>query len=141
VKPSKLAIGIGAVVGAALAAVGVVSLLDESRDTHPPVAIRWVLGLALAHDLLLVPLVLAIGVAVRRWVPGSVRPFVAGGLVVSGATVLFAWPFVRGYGRLRNHPSLLPRNYAHGLVVTLTAVWLVVAIAGLLAVMRRRRRL
>lgn len=139
-KPSKLAIGIGAVVGVALGAVGVVSLFNESHDTHPPVAIRWVLGLALAHDLLLVPLVLAIGVAVRRWMPGTLRPFVATGLVVTGATLLFAWPFVRGYGRLRNHPSLLPRNYAHGLVATLGAVWLVVVITALVALVHRRRR-
>ena len=123
----------GAVVGGALGADGVVSLLAQSRDTHPIVVVRWVVGLAVAHDLLLVPFVLVIGVAVRRFPPVALRPFLAGGLLVSGAVTLVAWPFVRGYGRRADNPSILPRNYAHGLALTLVAVWLTTALVALVA--------
>jgi hypothetical protein len=97
------------------------------------VVARWVVGLALAHDLVLAPLVLGVGAAVRRGVPGRARPFVTGGLVASGALVLVAWPAVRGYGRLAGNPSILPRDYGTGLAVAVGATWLLVGVAALAA--------
>ena len=120
---------------AAGALVGVQSLLAESDDTHPPVVIRWLVGLTVAHDLMLVPVVLVVGVVVPRWAPA--RAWVAAGLVVSGSLSLVAWPLVRGYGRQAGNPSILPRDYGHGLAVYLVVVWLVTAALALL--LRRRR--
>jgi hypothetical protein len=119
----------GVVTGVALASVGVVSLLRESTDTHPGSVVRWVIGLALVHDLVLVPIVLAVGVGLRRWAP---KAWVAAALLVSGVVTLVAWPFVRGYGRLANNPSILPRNYGRGLAIVLALTWLV-ALGGALA--------
>jgi hypothetical protein len=129
----------GAVVGIGLASVGVVSLLQEPHDTHPMVTVRWIVGLALAHDLVLVPLVLAVGACVHR-LPRSSRGWIAGGLLVSGALALVAWPEVRGYGRAPGNPSILPRNYGRGLVVTLVATWAVTAMLALLVHRRNRHR-
>ena len=112
----------GALIGTAFAAVGISSLLGESHDTHPAVVVRWVVGLAVVHDLILVPLVLVVGVVVHRWAPA--RRWVASALLVSGSLTLVAWPFVRGYGRQAGNPSILPRNYAHGLAAVLALVWI-----------------
>jgi hypothetical protein len=125
----------GALLGVACAAVGVASLVHEAHDTHPLVTATWVVGLALAHDLLLVPVVLVVGTVVHRVVPG--RTLVVGGLIVSGVLGLVAWPLVRGYGRSAGNPSILPRDYGHGLVVALAATWAAVLA---LHVLRRLRR-
>ena len=132
-RPPRWPVVTGAVVGVALMAVGVSSLLQESHDTHPFVTARWVVGLALAHDLVLAPLVVLVGAALRRWVPLGARAFLAGGLVVSGALTLIAWPLVRGYGRSAGNPSILPRDYGRGLLVALVATWVVTALLALRA--------
>ena len=121
-------IAVGVVLGAACAAVGVRSLLQEAHDTHPIVTVKWVVGLALAHDLVLVPVVLLVGVAVRRLGPDRDRSLVAGGLLVSGVLALVAWPLVRGYGGSAGNPSILPRDYGRGLLVALATTWAVVLV-------------
>jgi hypothetical protein len=88
-------------------------------------------GLALAHDLVLAPVVLLVGAGVRRVVPAGARPLVAGGLLVSGVLGLVAWPLVRGYGRSAGNPSVLPRDYGRGLLVALAATWAVVLVLHL----------
>ena len=109
---------VGIVVGAVCTAVGVGAAVDSSK---PVVLAQWMVGLTLAHDLVLAPLVLFAGLGTRR------RPWLAGGLLVSGVVVLVAFPFVQGYGRLPGNPSFLPRDYTRGLVLTLVAVWLATA--------------
>lgn len=127
----------GALVGGGLGAVGVGSLLGNARDTHPAVVVRWVIGLAILHDLVLVPVVLVIGLAVRRWAPG--RALVAGALLVSSSVAIVALPLVLGYGRQAGNPSLLPRDYGRGLAVVLAAVWLATAGLGLVARWRHNK--
>jgi len=126
---------LGALAGIALAGFGVHTLFAHSGATHPMTVARWVIGLAIAHDLVLVPIVLAVGAAVRRWTPRRVQPVLAGVLVVSGVLVLEAWPVLRGYGRAGDNPSILPRNYAVGLTVAVATVW----IAGIVIVAVRAR--
>ena len=59
----------------------------------------------------------------------------------SAVLAVVAWPFVRGYGRQPGNPSLLPRNYAAGLVVYLAAIWTVaLAIVGVGLAVRAVRR-
>jgi hypothetical protein len=127
----------GSLTGAALATVGVVSLLRESADTHPGAVVRWVIGLAILHDLLLAPVVLVIGAGLRRWAP---KAWVAAALLVSGVVTLVAWPFVRGYGRLANNPSILPRNYGRGLAIVLALTWFVAGAGALVVRLTARRR-
>ncbi|MGE0794198.1 MAG: hypothetical protein AB7H43_03080 [Acidimicrobiia bacterium] len=128
----------GVAVGAALAVVGVRSLLAEPGDTKPAATALWVVGLAVAHDLVLAPLVMGVGVAVKRFAPAWLRPWLGAGLIVSGAVGLVAWPLVRGYGRSAGNPSILPRDYTTGTVVVLVAVWGAIGL-GLLAGRIRHR--
>lgn len=124
------------VVGGAVMAVGVRGLLVNGADTNPR---RWLvlfLASALAHDFVVAPVVIGVGVALAKALPAWVRPFAQAALLASGALALFAYPFVRGYGRRPANPSALPLDYARGLLVALGAVWLV---AAALALLRRRR--
>ena len=129
----------GVVVGTALMAVGAVELARAS-DLSPPAAVaRWVVGLALVHDLVVAPLTIAVGVATARVLPPSVRSVVQAAVIVSAVVAAFSVPFVAGWGRLANNPSVLPRNYAGGLAAVLAVVW-VVAAAAVVRRLRRRSR-
>lgn len=135
---SRTGLLIGLIIGIPVIAYGVRGVWVDSARTHPFELARWIVGGALVHDLVVVPLVLALGVAVR-WVvrDDQVRRVLRVGFIVSGSLSLVAWPFIRGYGRRPAVPSLLPRNYLMGLVVYLTITWAVVACMIVWTRMRR----
>ncbi|CAN5505632.1 glycoside hydrolase family 15 protein [soil metagenome] len=123
-------------VGWVMMAIGIRGLFDNAADTLPG---RWAvlfLGSALVHDLLFAPLVVLLGLLVARARPAWARPYLQGALICTGALLLFAFPFVRGYGRQSANPSILPLDYAKGLVIALAVVW---ATAIGLALVRRWR--
>lgn len=138
---------IGAVVGWTLIAYGLYGKYHNRIDTRPTVKARelgrFFAGLLIGHDVLVVPLVLLVGVAVARLVPGRVRAFVQGAMIVTATLALFAYPSVRGFGRHvdpANH-TLVPRNYARGLVVSVALVWAAaLALAAAQLVRSRHRR-
>lgn len=139
VRTQRWPVVAGAMVGIAFGIVGLRSLVIAGDDARPAATLTWVVGLAIAHDLLLVPVVLVIGVAVKRLSPAAMRAWIGGGLLVSGAVSLVAWPLVRGYGRAAGNPSLLPRDYGTGLVTTLAIVWVATLACGMINRRRRRR--
>jgi hypothetical protein len=120
-------------------AAGAWGLVSEADRTRPADAARFVLGLAVAHDVLVAPLVVLAGWVVARVVPVSARAPVQVALVASAFVVVFAFPFVRGYGRVVTNPSILPRDYGRGTVAVVAAVWTVAAVALLAGQFRRRR--
>jgi hypothetical protein len=131
---------IGLALGVPLMAWGVRGILDESARTHPAELGRWIIGSAVVHDAVLLPLVLALGVVVRRAVPQAAWAPVRWALATTGVLVLVAWPFVRGYGRRSGNPSLLPRDYGGGLLVALAVVWLAAAVLAVASTRRGRGR-
>lgn len=132
---------IGLALGAPVMAVGVVGAVRSSAGLEPVDLARWMIGSAVVHDLVLVPVVLAVGTLARRLVPRWAWPVVRWALLTTGALALFAWPYVRGYGRNPNVPSLLPRNYGLGLLAYMAAVWLLAgALLVAIGAARRGRR-
>lgn len=129
----------GAAAGWAVMGAGVWGLVAEADRTRPADAARFALGLVVVHDLVLAPLVVLVGWGVARLVPPGARGPVQAALVVSAVVLLFAAPFVRGYGRVSTNPSILPRHYGRGTAVVVAAVW---GAAGAVLARRwwRRRR-
>jgi len=120
----------GLLVGWAVIAIGIRGLLvneDARMGTNPPGWLVLMVQSNLAHDIVLVPAVLLVGVGVARFVPPAVRAPVQGGLIATGVIVLFTFPFVRGYGIKPDNPTVLPQDYGRGLLLVLGAVWLVTA--------------
>jgi hypothetical protein len=123
----------GLLIGWTAIAFGIVSVFSHAGAVAPLVFAAWVIGLALAHDLVLVPITDAIGRGANRLVPGPARGPVLGALVASGAIVLFAIPQLLGSSA--GNPSLLPRDTPAGLAVVLVIVW---AVAAAIVVRRTR---
>jgi hypothetical protein len=116
------------VVGWTAIGFGVVSILDHAGATQPLAFTAYLLGALAAHDFVLIPVVLGFGIVVGRRIPERVRgPFLAA-MVVSGVLVLASYPALRGFGRLVDNPSLLPRDYAAGLSLVLSVVWAATAV-------------
>lgn len=127
-----------AAVGWALILWGVRGALHHAIDTRPGQLARFLLGGALAHDLILAPVTLVVGGLIARRVHGRWRTPLQAGLFISAVLVLFAYPLLRGYGRVLNNPTSLPHNYAVNLAVVLVAVVVVTAAVALASASRPR---
>jgi len=123
---------VGLVIGWVVIGFGLVGLFANAHaamGTNPSEWAQLLLKANLVHDFVLLPVVFGVGFVVARVVPARVRAPVQSGLICSGAVTLFAYPFVRGYGRQTVNPSILPRNYATGLAIVLAAIWAIAAVA------------
>ncbi|MGH9290107.1 MAG: hypothetical protein ACRD0V_17735, partial [Acidimicrobiales bacterium] len=108
---SRRGLLIGLALGSPVTVYGLRGAIVDAADTHPLELMRWVIGAALVHDLMVVPAVVATALLVRRFVPRRAWPPVRAGLAATGILALVGWPFVRGYGADPTNQSLLPRDY------------------------------
>jgi hypothetical protein len=114
----------------------VAGVVRHHVDTRPADLLRFVAGGILLHDLVVVPLALVGAYLLNRAVPVPWRRWVQVTLVVAAPLALFAYPMVRGFGRIPGNPTVLPHDYATNLALVVTAV---VAIVAALATTHRRR--
>ncbi|GLZ09520.1 hypothetical protein Acsp03_69860 [Actinomadura sp. NBRC 104412] len=115
--------------GVAFIALGVWGIVIGS-DTNPPGWAVWFAGAVVAHDGVLAPCVLLVGALTTR-LPASYRRRVQHTLLVAGAVSLMALPFVLGYGRRADNPSILPLPYGRNLLVVLAAIAVIALLWGL----------
>jgi hypothetical protein len=122
-------------VGVVLALVGVWHLLGNGfADLAATVA--WLVGGVVAHDALIAPLVVLLGVGLLPRLPSWGRGPAVAGFVVLLTVTLTAVPVLGRFGAKPDDPWLLPRPYG--------ALWLgfalvvVAAVVGA-SVLRRRR--
>jgi hypothetical protein len=118
---------------------GVRGALHHHVDTRPGQLARFLIGGALAHDLVLAPVVLLTGVLLARSVRGRCRAPIQAALFISGTLVLFTYPELRGYGHALGNPTSLPHNYAVNLAVVVATVVIGVTAAALVRVSASRR--
>jgi hypothetical protein len=123
--------------GWALILWGVRGALHHRIDTRPGQLARFLLGGALAHDLVLAPLVLLAGTALARVVRGRWRAPLQAALFVSGTLLLFTYPALRGYAHGLHNPTSLPHDYAANLALVVGAVVVVTAALALVNASRR----
>jgi hypothetical protein len=132
----------GLAVGGAVGLAGLAGLLRDAAKTMPLVWLGWLVGLLLAHDLALAPLVHLTGRRLRQQAPTAWRWPLQLGLVTSGVLVLASVPVLVGVGRRTQpgNPSVLPGNYPLAIAGVLTVVWLGVLALGIWGSTRRPRR-
>lgn len=103
-------------VGVVVATVGISKLLDGGWDGIVEV-VQWLVVGTVAHDGLLAPIIVVLGVLVVRRLPVWARMPVVAGFVVLGSATLVASPVLSGNGEDSTIPSLLDRNYGGGWMV------------------------
>lgn len=131
---------VGLVVGSVVMAFGVWTALHHTRDTRPATLIRWVVGLGIAHDAIVVPVALIVAAIVDAIVPRIHRGTVRAAIAVSALATALSWPAVRRYGTKPGNPSALPRPYGRNLAITVMVVWLVAALLVVTRTLRARDR-
>ena len=122
--------------GLAMIAFAVFGGGAASLSTSP--YLRFVVEVTLGVLLLALPLTLAVGWLIGRFVPVVARPVVQGAGRATALIVLIALPSVLGHGRDATMPSALPRNYATGLWTVLAVVWAVAITLIVVRIVRRR---
>lgn len=99
---------------------------------------KWLGSGVIAHDLLLAPIVVALGVVGVRTLPPYARLPVAVAVIVWGSITLFAIPVLGQFGATPSLPSLLDRPYRPAWWIGTAVVVAAVVVASL--VRRRRQR-
>jgi hypothetical protein len=136
---SRRGLVVGLVLGVPIMLFGIRGAVIDAHDTHPAELGRWLIGVAVVHDLVVLPMVGALAWAVRRAVPAVAWPAARAGAIAAGTLVVVSWPFARGYGASAGNPSLLSRDYVVGPLLAVAAIVAVTAVAAVVAVVRQRR--
>lgn len=132
---------VAAGIGAALSGWGVVLYLRATPDLHRRIGFAaWLVGLDLAHDALVAPFVVLIGLAVARLVPATIRAPVQAGAIASACVLLVAAaPLARTADGTRN-PTIQPLDYRTATLTVLAVVWSACALWVLIRARRSVRR-
>ena len=124
---------------AALIALGAVvmgyAILGAATDPglKPGGVVLFLAAVLVGHDAVLLPVTIAVGALLGRFVPSWTRPSIRAAAIVSLAVGVVALPLVLGYGRSADNPSVLPLAYGRGLTFFLVAVWAAALISAVVA--------
>jgi hypothetical protein len=135
--PSGAGFWISCLIGWAVIGFGTSGLLDRLGLGGTFDVGLWVVGGNVLHDVVVAPVVLAVGTALAVVVGRPWRAPIVAGLVASAFVVAVSYPALRGFGRKPHNPSTLPLDYGTAVVTVLAVVWGVVVVwCGLLAARR-----
>lgn len=124
------------VIGWAVIIFALHGMISE-RAANPPGLFKLLIGLNIVNDALVIPIVLALSVLMRRLLPKWALLPTQFGLFASAIILLYAYPLIGGWGHsARAGYSRLPYDYAHNIWWPLGAIALA---CGFLAIWQRRR--
>jgi hypothetical protein len=118
--------------GVALGVYGAVLLWDNSTTVLIRIVVWAAVGVVV-HDFVFAPLCAAAGWAGRALLPVQWRSPVAVAALCSVVLVLLAIPVYSKPGLRPDNPTVLDRDYALGLWISIAAVWVCVPLYQLIA--------
>jgi hypothetical protein len=130
---------IGLAVGWAAIIIGLFGIFDHGSQANPFKVFRLLIGLNIFNDAVVVPVVLGVVFAVRRWAPRWLLVPAQVWLILCGVVSLYAYPLVGDFGRKPSQPSELPFNYSHNLLIVLGCISLFCAGLAVRSWRRQRR--
>lgn len=130
---------VGFALGTPIMVYGAYGLIHQTGWPRSLDVATWVGGGVLLHDLVLVPVVLAVLWVVGRVTPPRVRLPVRAGILGSALIVAVTWPGLRGYGSRPDNPTLHPLDYGTAVLTALAILWASVAVWTTVAWLRRSR--
>jgi hypothetical protein len=126
--------------GFSVMAWALLGVFREHERTAPASWFTWVIGGAVLHDAVLLPLVLLVGMAFapisRPGLRSALRWAVAVGAVVTLASI----PVLGRFGARADNPSLLPLPYVRNIVILWCVLLIGAAGVGVLLDWRLARR-
>ena len=129
---------IGLALGTPVMLYGAYELVQQAGWPRAFNVATWLGGGLLLHDLVLVPIVLALVWAIGRLAPPAVRTPLRVGVLGSALIVAVAWPALRGYGDRPDNPTVHPLDYGSAVLTALAILWGAVVLWALLAILRRQ---
>lgn len=138
-RRTPAAFWVGLAAGGALMAWGVAGYLEATPDLRRRLdLLRWIVGLDLAHDLVLAPIVVGLGVLVQKVVPPVARPAVQAALILTGAVLLVGWLPLVGSAPEGN-ATIQPVAYGPPIAAVIGTIWAIAAVAVAARALRRAR--
>jgi hypothetical protein len=135
--PRTFWVGLGA--GLLVMGWGVRLYLEATPDLDRQLDLaKWLVGLDLAHDLLLAPAVVGIGYLVRRSVPAGARAAVQAALIATGVILLVGLLPLMGTAGARN-PTIQPIRYGPAIAAVIAVIWVGAAVGVLTSTHRLHR--
>jgi hypothetical protein len=130
---------IGLALGTPVMVYGAYELVRQAGWPRAFDVAKWLGGGLLLHDLVLVPIVLAIVWALGQVPSPLVRNPLRAGVLGSALIAAVGWPALRGYGNKPDNATIHPLDYGRSVLTALALLWGAVAVWVLLALVRRRR--
>ncbi|MCU1569462.1 MAG: conserved rane protein [Naasia sp.] len=130
-------------VGAATIGGGGLLLLSTQRPDQLLGFVLWLIGAILVHDGILAPIVLGVGLLLRRAgrrIPWAILGMVQAALIVGAVLTLVVAPEIYAQSRSPGNPTVLVGDYAARLVGLWAVLGVLVTVAAAGYLLRRRRR-
>lgn len=119
--PRSFWVGLG--LGVLPMAWGVRLYLEATPDLERRIDLAaWVIGLDLAHDLVLAPVIVAVGYVVSRFVPRRARASVQSALIMSGTVLVVGLLPLLGTAGDAN-PTIQPIDYGPSIAAVVAVIW------------------
>ena len=122
--------------GVVLGVYGAIRLLTDVPGASLLRLAVWLVGALVINDLVLSPLVVAVGVALRRWLPDRARRYVQAFAIMAAMITLVAVPMIYLQRSFPPQKALLEQNFDVNLAILIGLA----AVISLLGYARDRRR-
>jgi hypothetical protein len=129
-----------AVAGVLLALFGVFRLVTQVPAGDLIMLGVWLAGAIIIHDGILSPLIIGVGVLLRRAVPPRARGYLQAALIAGGLITVIALPLIYRRGSQPMSKALLEQNYFGNLTVLLGIVGATTLLAYAIHVVRFNSR-
>lgn len=126
----------GVAIGWTAIGIGLFGVFDHPGSANAFKVFRLLVGLNIVNDAVVIPALLVLAFAVRRYAPRWMILPAQVWFIMAGAVTVYAYPFVGGFGKSKVNPSILPHNYTHSLLIVLACI---TAFSALLALRSWRR--
>jgi len=100
---------------------------------------KWLIGLDLVNDFVILPVVALIGLGLARLPLGRGRAPVQAGLFASAIVIVIVWPCLLGLSASGN-PTIQPLDYTTATLTVLAVVWALVGAWAMIRQLDRRSR-